>query len=106
MRSCVVAFIVLGFAAPAGAAVIVVANYTPGEVTFTLAEPDAKPRKHTLPAHHVLPFTVSGPADMLAPAEAKMPVRVEPYNAYVLIPDRETGVRVELLELPGQPPDR
>jgi hypothetical protein len=94
---------VLLLGAPASAAVIVVANYTPAEVAFTITEPGGKPRKETLAAHQVAAFVIAGPADMTAPADAKMPLRVEPYNAYVFIPDRAAGVRVELIELPGKP---
>ena len=95
------------FVPSASAAVIVIANYTPDDVTFTVAEPGEKPRKHTIPAHHVTPIPINGPADLKLPAEGKnATVRVDPSNAYVLIPDRETGLRIEGVELPGKPPER
>jgi hypothetical protein len=89
----------------AEAAVIVIANYTQSEVTFSITESEGKPRKYSLPAHQVMPFVISGPAIMNAPSEAKTPLQVEPYNAYAFVPDPGTGMRVELLELPGQPPE-
>jgi hypothetical protein len=97
----------LALASPASAAVIVVANYTPAEVSFTLAEESSKPRKYTLPAHHVMPFTVTGPADLTLVTEAKPgPLRVDPYHGYVLIPDRVAGVQLHGIEMPGKAPDR
>ncbi len=98
---------IFGFVPSASAAVIVIANYTTEEVTFSVAEPGEKPRKHTILAHHVVPIPVNGPADLKLPAEGKnATVRVDPSNAYVLIPDRETGLRIEGVELPGKPPER
>jgi len=93
---------------PARAAVIVIANYTPTDAEFTLVEVGGKPRTHTLPAYQVAPFVVAGPADLAAttaPGGAKQPLRVDPYHAYAFIPDR-SGLRVELLELPGATPER
>src|SRR5437868_1681742 len=102
-----VALALLALAAPAPAAVIVVANYTPAEVEFTLVEEGGKPRKHTIPAHHVAPFAVTGPADLALVTDAKAaPVRVDPYHAYVLVPDRVAGVQVQLIEMPGNAPER
>jgi hypothetical protein len=58
---------------------------------------------HTLPAFHVLPFDVTAPADLTHTADGKASVlRVEMYHAYVFIPDREIGVRLEGIELPGK----
>src|SRR5262249_35147073 len=82
-------------------------NYTQAEVEFTLTEEGGKPRKHAIPAYHVAPFTVTGPADLALVTEAKpAPVRVDPYHAYVLVPDRVAGVQVHLIEMPGNAPDR
>ncbi|MBA4068039.1 MAG: hypothetical protein C0501_30905 [Isosphaera sp.] len=95
----------LAFAAPADAAVIVLANYTPADVTYTVTEPGGKPRTLTLPAYQVAPVTVAGPADLVAPAGGKAaPVRVDPYQAYVFVPDPAGGVAVQGLELPGKAP--
>jgi hypothetical protein len=91
---------------PAPAAVIVLGNYTGEDVTFILTEDGNKPRKLTLPAHHVAPFVVNGPASLTAPPDAAEPLRVDPYNAYVFLPDRVSRVRVEHLEMPGQMPER
>jgi hypothetical protein len=91
--------------ANAEAAVIVVANYTQSEVTFTITEPEGKPRKYTLPAYQVLPFVIGGPAVMKAPPDAKTPLQVEPYNAYYFVSDPVAGLQFKLLELPGQPPE-
>ncbi|HEV3386740.1 MAG TPA: hypothetical protein VG097_18130 [Gemmata sp.] len=95
------------FAARASAGVFVIANYTQDDVAFTVAEPGEKSRTHTIPAYSVLPFTITGPADLKLPGEGKgATVRVELANAYALIPDRVAGVRITALELPGQPPER
>ncbi len=91
---------------PAPAAVIILGNYTGEDVTFILTEDGKKPRKLTLPAHHVAPFVINGPASLTAPLDAVEPLRVDPYNAYVFLPDRASRVRVEHLEMPGQIPER
>lgn len=97
----------LGFAPSALASVIVVANYTSDDVTFSLTEPKEKPRKETIAAYNVLPFQINGPADLtLRIAGKDVTVRVDPANAYLLIPDRAAGLRIESLELPGKPPER
>jgi hypothetical protein len=93
-------------ASNASAASIAIANYTMEDVAFTVAETGEKPRAHSIPAHHVLPIPISGPADLKLSFEGKASAfRVEPYNAYVLVPDKAAGVRIEGLELPGQAPD-
>src|SRR5437763_1378172 len=75
---------VLALAPPAPAAVVVVANFTAADVTFTVAEPGGRPRAVKLAPGEARPVTVAGPADLTFPtiAEAKT-VRVEPYHAYV-----------------------
>jgi hypothetical protein len=85
----------------------VIANYTPEEVTFTVAEPGEKSRTHTIAAYNVLPVSINGPADLKLPIEGKgASVRVELANAYAFIPDRAAGLRITALELPGQAPER
>ena len=89
------------------AAVVVIGNYTDVDIAFTVAEPDAKARAHKLASNHVSPVYVTGPADLTFTAKGReTKLRVEMYNAYIFLPDRETGFRLEGLELPGEAPDR
>lgn len=100
-------FLVLLVAHPARGAVVVVANYTDAAVTFRLAEPGAKAREHKLPSNHVLPVHVAGPADVTFAAKGgETKLRLDMYNAYAFLPDPAEGVRLEGLELPGDPLDR
>ena len=99
----------LSMSSRASAGFFVVANYTPQDITFTVAEPGEKSRTHPLPAYHVLPIPINGPADLKLQLEGKKPIpsmRVDLANAYVLIPDQAAGLRIEGLELPGKPPER
>ena len=87
---------------PVRAAVIVIGNYTPDAITFTVAEPDAKAREHKLPANHVAPVLVTGPAVITFTAKGKATTfQIDPYNAYVFLADEKTGLRFEGLEQPG-----
>ena len=91
-------------APPARAAVIVVGNYTNAAVAFTVAEPGAKARAHMLPSNHVAPVFVSGPADIaFAGRGGPTTLRVEAYTAYVFLPDPPANVRLEGLQMPGDP---
>lgn len=86
----------------ARAAVVLVGNYTPDTVTFSVAEPKAKAREHKLPANHVVPVFVTGPADLTFSANGKPATfSLDPYNAYVFRLDEQTGVQFEGVELPG-----
>lgn len=101
------AVVVAGLAAtPAWAGVVVLGNYTGRDVTVAVAEDTAAPRRQTVLAYHVVPVTVAGPARLWAPAESAQPVRLDPYHAYVLLPDPDGGVTVELVDMPGRPPER
>jgi hypothetical protein len=109
MRIRLLAPVLVLFAAapPARAAVVVIGNYTNVEVAFTVAEPDAKARPHKLPSNHVVPVVVTGPADITFAANGReTKLRLDPYNAYVFLPDRETALRLDGLELPGPAPER
>ncbi len=109
MRSRLFAPLVLMFLAPlpARAAVVVIGNYTAGEVAFSIAEPDAKARAHKLPENHVVSVYVTGPADITFTANGRATtLRLDPYNAYLFLPDRAAGVRLEGLEMPGEALDR
>jgi hypothetical protein len=87
---------------PARGAVVVIGNYTKAEIAFSIAEPDAKARAHKLPANHVAPVYVVGPADITFTANDKATkLRLDPYNAYVFLIDRAENVYLEGLELPG-----
>ncbi|MDB5312278.1 MAG: hypothetical protein JWO38_6480 [Gemmataceae bacterium] len=94
-------------AQPAPAAVVVVANFTPGEITFTVGGSDRKGQTVTLAPAQVAPVTVSGPADITFPTRpANVTLRLDPYNAYVFLPDEKAGRRLEGIELPDAPPER
>ncbi len=102
------ALLVVLCAAPAGrGAVVVIGNYTPDPVAFTVAEPNAKAREHTLAANHVAAVYVTGPAVVTFVANGKETKwRLDPYNAYAFLPAARTGVRLEGIELPGAAPER
>jgi hypothetical protein len=108
MRTRILAILLsLLFVTPAMGGVFVIANYTTEDLTFTVAEPGEKERKHTLPAFSVLPIPISGPADLKLPIGKKNDaVRVELANAYYIVPDRAFGIRIECAELPGKAPER
>lgn len=98
---------VLGLASTAPAAVVVVANFTPADLTIAVTEPERKPQTIKLSPAQIAPVRVTGPADITYPARpAKATFRLDPYNAYVLLPDEKAGCRLEGLELPGHPPER
>jgi hypothetical protein len=106
MRIALISLVVLGSVAlRADAAVIVLGNYTTQEVAFTLTTLDEKPRSITIPAYHVQPVAVTGPSTLTLAGKDEG-VRVDPYNAYVFIPDRVKTVRIQGLELPGKAPER
>ena len=108
MRTFLVALLAtLASVLDATASVIVVANYTTDDVTITVTEPGAKAQEKTIPAYHVIPIAITGPADLKLPASGhNAVVRVDLAHAYALIPDRAKGLRIECLEMPGQPPER
>src|SRR6266545_3551078 len=92
---------------PAQAAVVVIANYTNVEIAFSIAEPDAKARSHKIGENHVVPVFVTGPADLTFSVNGRATkLRLDPYNAYVFLPDRVAGLRLEHLELPGNALER
>ncbi len=92
---------------PAQAAVVVIANYTNVEIAFSIAEPDAKARSHKIGENHVVPVFVTGPADLTFSVNGRATkLRLDPYNAYVFLPDRVAGLRLEGLELPGNALER
>jgi hypothetical protein len=107
-RSLAPILIVLLGAGPARAAVVVIGNYTSVPIEFTVAEPDAKPRAHTLESNHVVPVSVTGPAVLtFTPPKGKpTALHLEPYTAYVFLPDRTETIRLEGMEMPGKPLER
>ena len=109
MRSRLLAPLALVFLAPlpARAAVVVIGNYTASDVAFSLAEPDAKGRPHKLLENHVAPFSVNGPADFTFTTNGRaITLRLDPYHAYMFLPDRVAGLRLDAIEMPGEPLDR
>ena len=96
-----------GWAAAAPAAVVVFANFTPADLTFTVTEKDQKPQTVTLAPAQVGPVRVTGPAVVEYPAApANGRHRLDPYHAYVFLPDEKAGRRLEGIELPGDAPER
>ncbi|MBN9520423.1 hypothetical protein J0H58_18160 [bacterium] len=107
MRRFLVGLLALAAAPVAHAAVVVVANFTPAEVTVTVTEPDRPKQMVTLAPAQVAPVTVAGPALLILPATPQhLSFHIDPYNAYVILPDPQTGRRLEGVELPGMPPER
>ncbi|HXD87427.1 MAG TPA: hypothetical protein VN641_13105 [Urbifossiella sp.] len=95
------------FAPRSPAAIVVLGNFTPEELTVTLTEAKQKPRKVTLGSAQVRPVTVSGPCDITFPAKpANATLRLDPYHAYVFLPDMKTERRLEGIAMPGEIPDR
>lgn len=91
-------------ATPSAAAVLVLGNFSKDEVAVTVTDPSGKPQTVKLTAFQVLPVTVSGPADLTFPTtDGKKSLRLDPYNAYALSPDRDAGLKVVGIELPGKP---
>lgn len=92
---------------PGRAAVIVVGNYTTETVAFSIAEPGTKARDIELPSNHVGPVYVTGPADLAYTAKGKATkLRLDPYTAYIFLPDDDTGIRLDGLEMPGKALER
>ena len=97
----------LGTAPAAPAAVVVLANFTPADLTVTVAETDRKPQTLTLARAQVVPVTVTGPSVVTLPTKpAATRLGLDPYHAYVVLPDPAAGVRLEGIELPGDGPER
>ena len=64
---------------------------------------NAKARSHKIGENHVVPVYVTGPADISFTANGRATkLRLDPYHAYIFIPDQKTGLRLEGLELPGE----
>lgn len=104
LRLCSPLLVLLLAPQAARAAVIVVGNYTNADIAFTVAEPGAKARAHTLPSNSVAPVFVTGPADItFAGRGGPTTLRVEMYHAYVFLPDPPANVRLEGLQMPGEP---
>ena len=107
LRPCLPLFALLLAAMPGRAAVVVIGNYTDADLAFTVAEPDAKARAHKLPSNSVIPVTVSGPADIVFTSNGReQKFRLDVYNAYAFLPSPPAGVRLEHLEMPGEPLER
>lgn len=99
--------IALGVAPAARAAFVVLTNFTPEEVKVTITEPKRKPQTVALAPFQVAPVTVAGPAEITFPAKpADATFRLDPYHAYVLIPDKKTGRQLHGVEMPGNPPEQ
>ncbi|QJW99715.1 hypothetical protein [Frigoriglobus tundricola] len=92
---------------PARAAVLILGNYTAETVPYTIAEPGAKARNDKVPPNSVLAVHVTGPADITFTAKGRATtLRLDPYNAYLFLPDPAAGLRLEGLELPGEALER
>jgi hypothetical protein len=107
MRRLLVGLVAAALAPAANAAVVVVANFTPAEVTVTVTELDREKQSVKLAPAQVAPVTVTGPALLILPATPQhLSFHLDPYNAYVILPDEKAGRRLEGVELPGMPPER
>lgn len=105
LRAVVSVLVCFSFSRPLLAAVLVVGNFTPADVSFTVAEPGQKPRPIKLTSLQIVPITVAGPVDLtFTDRGGKTTRRLDPYNAFLFVPDPNAGVRLEGLELPGKPP--
>ncbi len=92
------------FTPPLPAAVLVVGNYTGADVTLTVTEADKETHAVKVAALQVSPVTVSGPVDVrIETRTGPKAYRLEPYNAYVVVVDKDDGRRLEGIELPGEP---
>ena len=95
----------LGFVSLAPAAVVVLGNFTPDEITCTITEFEKKPQTIVLAKAQVLPIAVSGPCEVTFPAKpANASLRLDPYHAYVFIPDKNAERKLEGIFMPGDPP--
>ncbi|MBX9580109.1 MAG: hypothetical protein K2X87_07350, partial [Gemmataceae bacterium] len=107
VRHLLAAVVLIGLTSAVRAAVVVLANYTPAPIEVVVSEPGGKPRPVTLAPGEVVPVTVRGPAEVRYPAKpAEVRIAVNPYHAYVFVPDERAGRRLEGVELPGKPPER
>ncbi len=107
VRPLITIFTLLLTTIPARAAVVVIANYTPEPVAFTVAEPKSKPRKHTLASNHVEPVMITGPADIAFSAKGRdYSFRLDPYCGYVFLPDKDASIRFEGIAMPGETLER
>lgn len=86
------------------AAVLVVGNYTLQPVTLTVTDPEGPPREVRIESLQLAPITVGGAVNVtFATRTGPTKLRLEPYNAYVLIMDEKAGVKLEGIALPGEP---
>lgn len=107
MRRLLVGLVAVAVAPAARAGVVVVANFTPAAVTVTVTERDRPRQTVTLAPAQVAPVTVTGPSILVLPATPQhLSFNLDPYNAYVILPDEKTGRRLEGVELPGAAPER
>ncbi|HEY3789228.1 MAG TPA: hypothetical protein VGL71_10250, partial [Urbifossiella sp.] len=89
------------------AAVVVLGNFTPAEISVTITEPKQKPQTITIDKAQVVPVTVGGPCEVTFAAKSeKATLRLDPYHAYVFIPDQKTDRRLEGIAMPGEAPER
>ncbi|MFO0803287.1 MAG: hypothetical protein U0791_09220 [Gemmataceae bacterium] len=90
----------------ASAAVIVLGNYTPLDIDCTVSD-GGKKRTVTIAKSQVRPVTVGGPCDVtfLSKPDATT-LRLDPYHAYVFLPDPKAGVKLDGVFLPGDIPLR
>jgi len=89
---------------PSPAAVIVVGNYTLQPVILVVTQAEGPAQTVRLESLQLSPITVSGAVDVTFPTRTgNTKLRLEPSNAYVLLQDEKTGVRMEGIAQPGDP---
>lgn len=95
----------LGLVSLAPAAVVVLGNFTPDEITCTITEFEKKPQTIVLAKAQVLPIAVSGPCEVTFTAKpANASLRLDPYHAYVFLPDKKAERKLEGIFMPGDSP--
>jgi len=106
LRFAFVLGLILAATDAANAAVIVLGNYTPIDIEFTLAD-GKRTRTITLEKSQVRPIQVNGPCEVTFPAKpANATLELDPYHAYVFLPDMRQGLKLEGIFLPGDIPER
>lgn len=97
--------LLFAFAPSSPAAVVVIGNFTGEDIAVSITEGKQKPQTITVGRAQVRPFAVGGPCDISFPAKSgATKFRLDPYHAYLFIPDEKAGRRLEGIAMPGEAP--
>lgn len=103
-RSCLALFALAISFTDAHAAIIVIGNYTLESVPLTFTGPDQKSYTVTLASFQLAPVPVAGGVDVSFPTRGEaVKLRLDPFHAYVLMVDQKKGIRLEGIQLVGEP---